>query len=74
MVSPTPELTAIAYDYDVLALATDWIGIAANDYYASPSDKTAYLSPLETNFEINGVNSFVSFTLWISDLFKAFIN
>lgn len=59
MVSATPEIAQVAYDHNVLAVAVDWIAIAANDYYASTSGQTAYLVPLETR-EAADINSFVS--------------
>lgn len=59
MVSATPEIAQVAYDHNVLAVAADWIAIAANDYYASTTGRTGYLVPLETP-EADGINSFVS--------------
>lgn len=59
MVSATPEIAQVAYDHNVLAVAVDWIAIAANDYYASTTGRTAYLAPLETPGVV-GINSFVS--------------
>lgn len=59
MVSATPEIAQMAYDHNVLAVAVDWIAIAANDYYASITGRTAYLVPLETPGAA-GINSFVS--------------
>lgn len=59
VVSATPEIAQVAYDFNVLAAAVDWTAIAANDYYASTTGRTAYLVPLETP-EAAGINSFVS--------------
>ncbi|KAL0842015.1 hypothetical protein ABMA28_014232 [Loxostege sticticalis] len=59
LVSSSPEVAALAYDPEVLTATTDWIALAANDYYASTSGKTAYLVPLET-IELAGINSFNS--------------
>lgn len=62
VVTAIPEIAQVAYDYNVLAAAVDWIAIAANDYYASTTGRTAYLVPLETP-EAAGINSFVSNSL-----------
>lgn len=60
--SSSPEIASLAYDPEILSATLDWIALAANDYYASTSGKTAYLVPLETT-EIAGINSFVSYFL-----------
>ncbi|KAI5633063.1 glycosyl hydrolases family 18 domain-containing protein [Phthorimaea operculella] len=66
MVAAAPEVAAEAYDPSVLSHAVDWLSIAANDYYASTSGKTAYLVPLETP-EAAGINSFNStLAFWAS--------
>ncbi|XP_026329984.1 probable chitinase 10 isoform X2 [Hyposmocoma kahamanoa] len=66
VVSATPEIAQVAYDFNVLTAAVDWTAIAANDYYASTTGRTAYLVPLETP-EAAGINSFNStLTYWAS--------
>ncbi|XP_059054390.1 probable chitinase 10 [Achroia grisella] len=57
MVSPSPELASLAYDPEVLGATLDWISIAANDYYASNTGRTAYLVSLETS-DLTGISSF----------------
>lgn len=59
VVSATPEIAQVAYDNNVLAVAVDWIAIAANDYYASTTGRTGYLVLLETPMA-TGINSYVS--------------
>jgi hypothetical protein len=59
MVSSSAEIASLAYDPEVLTATLDWISLAANDYYASSSGRTAYLVPLESS-EFAGINSFVS--------------
>ncbi|CAK1552087.1 unnamed protein product [Leptosia nina] len=59
MVSPQPEIAALAYDPEVLSSTLDWIAIAANDYYSTNIKRTAYLLPLEQN-EFNEVDNFKS--------------
>ncbi|CAG9783695.1 unnamed protein product [Diatraea saccharalis] len=66
MVSSSPEIATLAYDPEILTATLDWISLAANDYYASKSGRTAYLVPLET-VELAGINSFnSSLAYWTS--------
>ncbi|CAH4032079.1 unnamed protein product [Pieris brassicae] len=57
MVSPHPQIAALAYDPETLS-TLDWISIAANDYY-STNEKTTYLLPLEKT-ELNEMDNFQS--------------
>lgn len=54
MVSACPEVAAVAYKPHILTTELDWVSIAANDYYASSSGKTALLAPLETSQDSAG--------------------
>ncbi|KAM3963585.1 chitinase-related protein 1 isoform 2-T3 [Aphomia sociella] len=66
VVSPNPDLASLAYNPEVLAATLNWISIAANDYYASNTGKTAHLVALE-NTDIMGINSFnYSLSYWSS--------
>lgn len=49
MVSAEPEIAAIAYKAHILTTELDWVSIAANDYYASSTGKTALLSPFKSS-------------------------
>lgn len=57
--APSPDIASVAYEPNVLSTELDWVAIAANDYYASTTGRTAYLVPLEGS-EVAGINSFVS--------------
>lgn len=62
MVSSSPIIAAMAYKHNVLMTELDWVAIAANDYSASITGRTAYMLPLESS-EVAGTNSLVSFLL-----------
>lgn len=62
MVSSSPSIASLAYKPNVLMTELDWVAIAANDYSASLTGRTAYLVPLESS-EVAGINSFVSCSL-----------
>ncbi|XP_026742791.1 probable chitinase 10 isoform X2 [Trichoplusia ni] len=68
VVAASPEIAAIAYKPHILASELDWVVIAANDYYASSTGKTAYLVPLVSrhNNDVNSLNASLSY--WTSVL------
>lgn len=65
MVASSPRIASLAYNPNVLMTELDWVAIAANDYSASSTGRTAYLVPLESS-EVAGVNSFVSLLIEIN--------